>query len=84
MLVEYLQPLQRASMRDPFVWGKLEQDAFEEVKGKLSTLPILMPPCWDQPFYISLSVGMEGVGAVLMQKGTKQSYMRPIYYISRK
>ena len=84
MLVEYIQPLQRASMRDPFVWGKVEQNAFEEVKDRLSTLPILMPPNWDQPFYVSLSVGVEAVGAVLMQKGIKQSYMRPIYYISRK
>ena len=47
MLVEYIQPLQRASMRDPFMWGKLEQNAFEEVKDRLSTLPILMPPNWD-------------------------------------
>ena len=62
----------------------MEQNAFEEVKDRLSTLPILMPPNWDQPFYVSLSVGVEAVGAVLMQKGIKQSYMHPIYYISRK
>ena len=71
-------------MRDPFVWGKGEQNAFEEVKDRLSTLPILMPPNWDQPFYVSLSVGVEAVGAILMEKGSKKSYMRPIYYISRK
>ena len=43
-----------------------------------------MSPNRDQPFYVSLSVGVEAVGVVLMQKGTKESYMRPIYYISRK
>ena len=31
MLVEYIQPLQRASMKDPFLWWKVEQNAFEEV-----------------------------------------------------
>ena len=57
MLVEYIQPLERASMRDPFVWGKVEQNAFEEVKDKLSTLLILMPPNWDQPFYVTFECG---------------------------
>ena len=84
MLVEYIQPLQKPSMRDSFMWGKVEQNVFEEVKDRLSTLPILMPPNWDQPFYVSLSVGVEVVGVVLMRKGVKQSYMWPIYYISQK
>ena len=53
--------------------GEGEQNAFDEVKDRLSTLPILMPPNWDQPFYVSLSVGVEAVGAVLMQKGIKKS-----------
>ena len=42
-----------------------------------------MPSCWDQVFYLSLSVGLHAIGAVLMQKGAKQSYMRPVFYVSK-
>ncbi|MCO5571077.1 hypothetical protein L7F22_024809 [Adiantum nelumboides] len=83
MFAKYVHPLQKATQKDPFVWTKYEQDAFENVKDKLSTLPIMMPPCWDDMFYLSLSVGEHAIGAVLMQKGKKQSYMRPVYYISK-
>ncbi|MCO5611796.1 hypothetical protein L7F22_066055 [Adiantum nelumboides] len=83
MLVEYVHPLQKATQNDPFVWTKYEQEAFENVKDKLSTLSIIMPPCWDDMLSLSLSVGEHAIGAVLMQKGKKQSYMRPIYYISK-
>ena len=83
MLAECIHPLQKATQRDPFVWTQEEQNAFEDVKDKISTLPILMPPCWDQVFYLSLRVGLHVIGADLMQKGAKQSYMRPVFYGSK-
>lgn len=75
MSAEYVHPLQKAMLKDPFMWTKDEQEAFENVKEKLSILPTMMPPCWDEIFYLSLSVGKHAIGAVLMQKGKKQSYM---------
>ncbi|MCO5547686.1 hypothetical protein L7F22_001137 [Adiantum nelumboides] len=83
MLVEYVHPLQSAAQKDFFVWTKYEQEVFENVKEKFYTLPIIMSPCWDDMFYLSLSVGEHAIGAVLMQKGKKQSYMRLVYYISK-
>ena len=83
MLAEYVHPLQKATQQDPFTWTQVEQNAFESVKDKLSTLPIMMPPSWNQIFYLSLSVGTYALGAVLIQKGEKQSYMRPVYYVSK-
>ncbi|MCO5558871.1 hypothetical protein L7F22_012460 [Adiantum nelumboides] len=83
MLGEYVHPLQKATQKDPFVWTKYEQEAFENVKDKLSMLPIIMPPCWDDMFYLSLSVGEHAIRAILMQKGKQQSCMRPIYYIRK-
>ena len=46
------------------MWGKTQQRAFKEVQGKLSSPPILMSPNWDQPFYASLSVGVDIVSAI--------------------
>ncbi|MCO5596500.1 hypothetical protein L7F22_050563 [Adiantum nelumboides] len=83
MLAEYVHPLQKATQKDPLVWTKYEQEAFKNVKDKLSTLPIIMPSCWNDMFYLSLSVGEHAIGAILMQKGKEQSYMRPVYYISK-
>lgn len=71
MLAEHVHPLQKATQRDPFIWTQEEQNAFENVKDLLCTLPIMMPPSWNQLFYLSLSVGTHAVGAVLMQKGEK-------------
>lgn len=74
MLAEVIHPLQAAMQQDPLQWGDKKQEAFEVIKEKISTLPIIMPPC---------NCGSQAVGEVLMQKGSKQSYMRLIYYISR-
>ena len=75
--------MQKATKRDSFVWTQEEQYAFENIKDKISTLPILMSPCWDQVFYLSLSVGLHAIGAVLMQKGAKQSYIRLVFNVSK-
>ena len=66
------------------MWRKIDQHAFKEVKDRLSTIFILMLPNWDETLYISLSMGGEAIGVVLMQKGVKQSYMWSIYYIVEK
>lgn len=49
----------------------------------IGSLPTLMPPCWDLVFYLTPSVGMEAIGAVLMQKDPKTSFMRLIYFASK-
>ena len=42
-----------------------------------------MPPFWDQLFYLILSVGLHEIGTILMQKGAKQSYMRPVFNVRK-
>ena len=49
----------------------------------LSSLPTLLPPLWDQPFFVNPSVGSESIGAILLQKDTKTLLMRPVYFVSR-
>ena len=49
----------------------------------LSSLPIVKPPCWGETFYVCPSIGEDAVGAVLLQKDDKTSYMQPIYFASK-
>ncbi|MCO5562091.1 hypothetical protein L7F22_015717 [Adiantum nelumboides] len=57
------------------------EQQFGEVKEILSSLPTIAPPKWEETFYVNPSVGGDSIGVVLMQKD--DSFMRPIYFISR-
>ena len=66
----------------PFVWTEEQQSAFEELKDKLSSPPVLAFPDFSQPFYVVTDASSIGIGACLMQLyGTRY---RPIAYYSRK
>lgn len=43
----------------------------------------MMPPQWDEIFYACPSFGEGSIGAVLLQKDPKTSFMHPIYFYSR-
>ena len=49
----------------------------------LSSLPTLLPPLRDRPFFVNPSVGSESVGAILVQKDPQILLMRPVYFASR-
>ena len=49
----------------------------------LNTLPIIMPPSWEQEIFVNPSVGADSIGAVLLQKDTKTCLMRPVYFARR-
>ena len=49
----------------------------------LRSLPTLLPPLWDQPFFVNPSVGSESIGAILLQKDPQTLLMRPMYFASR-
>ena len=50
------------------------------MKKLLGSLPTILPPCWEEDFYVNLSVGMDSIGAVLMQRDPKTSMMRFFYF----
>ena len=83
LLSQLALPLQRLTNAEILVWNEESEECFKHVKQVLSTLPIIMPPCWDQDFYVNPSVGSESIGAVLLQKDPKTSLMRPVYFSSR-
>ena len=61
-------PLQCLTNAPTLAWDKESEDSFQEIKMVLSSLPTLLPPLWDQPFFVNPSVGLESVGAILLQK----------------
>src|SRR3989440_8714086 len=61
-----------------FEWGKEQDEAFETLKKKLTTTPILSLPNFDSTFEIEYDASGIGIGAVLMQE------KKPIAYFSEK
>ncbi|XP_075095067.1 uncharacterized protein LOC142173385 [Nicotiana tabacum] len=55
--------------------------AFEELKKRLVSAPIIVAPDWEQPFELMCDASDYAVGAVLGKR--KDKVMYPIYYASR-
>ncbi|XP_054792441.1 LOW QUALITY PROTEIN: uncharacterized protein LOC129298065, partial [Prosopis cineraria] len=55
--------------------------AFEELKKRLVSAPIMMAPDWSLPFIVMCDASDFAVGAMLGQK--KEKVLHPIYYASR-
>ncbi|OAE22840.1 hypothetical protein AXG93_2100s1000 [Marchantia polymorpha subsp. ruderalis] len=66
---------------EPYVWGKEQQLAFETLKAKLTTAPVLRSPDWNRPFHVYVDTSAFAIGVVLSQKDdNKKDY--PIYFAS--
>src|SRR3954467_15149055 len=50
-----------------YTWSSAFQAAFEELKRRLTTAPILTPPDESQPFQVFCDASLNGIGGVLMQ-----------------
>lgn len=61
----------------PFHWTEKQQIAFETLKDKLCTAPILQYPDFDKTFTLTTDASNDGLGAILSQEG------HPCCYISR-
>jgi hypothetical protein len=64
-----------------FHWNTNCQNAFQKLKDKLSTTPILRGPNWALPFHISTDASDTAIGASLGQKENLMTYA--IYFISK-
>ncbi|XP_070009350.1 uncharacterized protein [Nicotiana sylvestris] len=81
-LFKITNPLYKLLEKDhPFVFSDDCRVAFEELKQKLVTTPIIVAPNWEQPFELMCDASDYAVGAVLGQR--KEKLMHPIYYVSR-
>ncbi|KAL4342153.1 hypothetical protein GQ457_08G025220 [Hibiscus cannabinus] len=64
----------------PFVFDKECQSAFEELKMKLISAPVVVPPDWSSPFELMCDANDHAVGAALGQRRGKLFHV--IYYAS--
>ena len=65
-----------------FKWSEECQKAFQEIKNRLSTAPVLQPPDIAKPFYLWVDASSAGFGAVLEQE-TEDGKTAPIAFASR-
>jgi hypothetical protein len=75
-------PLTELTRKDrPFVWGSCQQKAFEEMKDRLCTTPVLAYPNFDLPFILTTDASKVAVAAILSQ--VQDGEEKPLEYGSR-
>ena len=55
-------------VKGPFVWGEQQQRAFEQLKAKLTSAPVLKLPDFSKPFQMHCDASVVGLGAELSQE----------------
>ena len=65
----------------PWQWGPAQQCAFDTIKEKLSSPPVLAYADFSKPFILHTDASSEGLGAVLYQE--QDGIERVIAYASR-
>lgn len=70
-------------LNTPWQWGAEQELAFEDIKSKLISRPILALYNPDHVTEVHCDASKVGVGGVLLQKGDNDSHLRPVAYFSR-
>ena len=65
-----------------FDWTPECQQAFEDLKGKLVSSPVLAFPDFDKSFVLETDTSIQGLGAVLSKKQADEK-LHPVAYASR-
>lgn len=76
-------PLHALNKKDaPFRWTDECQKAFDMLKSKLTSKPILAHPNYDKPYILHTDAYTSSLGAILSQKDAEEKE-HPICYLSR-
>ncbi|XP_070017246.1 uncharacterized mitochondrial protein AtMg00860-like [Nicotiana sylvestris] len=63
--------------KDSFKWADVEQSAFDALKAKLGSTPLLALPDFSREFQVETDASGQGIRAILSQRG------HPIAYYSK-
>jgi hypothetical protein len=79
---EIAKPLTALTRNDrQFAWGPQEQQAFQSMKDRLSTTPVMAYPNFKLPFILTTDASKVAIGAILSQ--VQDGEERPIAFASR-
>ncbi|CAJ0932319.1 unnamed protein product, partial [Ranitomeya imitator] len=65
-------------------WSPAAVEAFQELKRRFSSAPVLRQPDVSLPFQVEVDASEIGAGAVLSQRSSDGSVMKPCAFFSRK
>jgi len=65
-----------------FEWTEECENAFSELKAKLSTYPVLVPPNWNIHFHVFCDATAVAVGKALCQPSGEFEKDQPVVYAS--
>ncbi len=82
-IAEPLTALTKKTSRQ-FQWTERANQAFELLKRRFTSAPILTLPDSELPFVVEVDASDVGVGAVLSQKATGDSKLHPCAFFSRR
>ncbi|GJY59747.1 putative reverse transcriptase domain-containing protein [Tanacetum coccineum] len=66
-----------------FDWGEKEENAFQLIKQKLCSAPILALPEGSEDFVVYCDASHKGLGAVLMQREKVIAYVKKTHFIQK-
>ncbi|XP_073526476.1 uncharacterized protein [Phyllobates terribilis] len=75
---EWPTPTSATQKNIVFQWGTSQEEAFQELKARLTEAPLLVLPDFTRPFEVECDASGVGIGGVLMQGG------KPIAFFSEK
>jgi hypothetical protein len=69
-----LNQVTKGGGRAKFTWGKAQERAFDDLKHRLCSTPVLSLPSLQQPFEIKTDASDYAIGAILTQHGHLVAY----------
>lgn len=75
--------LTKKNVPSAFVWSPAAEAAFQELKKRFSSEPILVLPDPSLPFVVEVDASEVGVGAILSQRPPWDNKLHPCAYFSR-
>ncbi|XP_068504911.1 uncharacterized protein [Syngnathus scovelli] len=72
------------SPASPYKWTERAEQAFQELKRRFTSAPILRVPDPDRQFVVEVDASNVGVGAVLSQRSRQDDRLHPCAFFSRR